>query len=77
MEEKQRIELLESHKILLREKDQGIADANQTLQSRIKEFQDAIVIITKALGIPKEDIGKWKLSGDGEAIEKIKENKKE
>lgn len=76
MEEKQRIPLLNSHKTLLQEKDQGIADANQTLQSRIKEFQDTIVVITQLLGIPKEDIGKWKLSKDGEALEKIKDGDK-
>lgn len=76
MEEKQRVKLLESHKILLQERDQGIAAANQILQLRINEFRDVIILITQKLGIPKEDIGKWRITEDREAIEKIEDGNK-
>lgn len=75
MEDKQRIRLLGSHKILLQEKALRVQEVLRLLKVKQVEFQSAFKLIKEELGISQEELNKWKLSKDEEAIERIPEEK--
>lgn len=64
------------HKIALQEKDARIGEALRTLRVRQSDFDLTVNEIKLDLEIPKEELEKWTLSQDGEAIEEIPEPKK-
>jgi len=77
----QRIRLLKSQKILLQMKSQKVQEAIALAQAEQKEVQATLNLAMIEQGIPKEELPRWKLSEDGQAIEKIEipkpdENKK-
>ena len=75
MEEKQRKRLFRSQKILLQEKDIKINKARSLVDLRVNEYYAALNLIAEELGVPKDELARWKLSEDREAIEQMPEDK--
>ena len=71
----ERKRLYRSHKILIQEKDARIREALQFLQARQDEFRAIINLIKEELDVPTEEFSRWKFSEDGQALEKIEEEK--
>ena len=71
----QRIKLFKSHKILLQMKNGKVQEAINLAQARQNEVQVTLNLIITELGILKEELDQWKLTEDGQAIEKIEPEK--
>lgn len=78
----QRIKLLKSQKILLQMKNEKVQEIIRLAQTRQDEVQTTLNLIITEHGVPKDELNQWRLSEDGQAIEKIEtpkpeENKRE
>lgn len=73
MKGKKRVKLLGSQKILLQMKSEKINEAINLLEARKEDIQQTLDMIVIEQGIPKENINQWRLTEDGQAIEKIEE----
>ena len=74
----QRIKLLKSQKILLQMKSERVQKFIALAQATQKEVQATLkMIMTEEHNIPKEELNQWRLSEDGQAIEKIETPKPE
>ena len=71
MGEKQRIRLLKSHKILLQIRSEKINEAVAMVQVRNNELQASLNLAIVEVGVPAGELNLWRLSEDGQAIEKI------
>jgi len=71
MKGKQRIKLLRSQKILLQMKNEKIQEAIGLANARQNELQATLNLTMTEQGVPKEELNQWKLTEDGQAIEKI------
>lgn len=76
MKGKKRIKLLRSQKILLQMKSEKINEAISLAQARQNELQATLKLTMTEQGVPKEELDQWKLTEDGQAIEKIETPKK-
>jgi len=79
---KKRIKLLRSQKILLQMKSEKIQEALGLAQARQNELQATLNLTMTEQGVPKDELNQWKLTEDGQAIEKVepenpKKNKKD
>lgn len=71
MKGKQRIKLTKSQKIALQMKSEKVQHLIALAKARQKEVQALFaMIITEEHSIPKHEVSLWKLSKDGQAIEK-------
>ena len=68
----QRIKLTKSQKIALQMKSEKVQKFIALAQANQKEVRAILnMIMTEEHNIPKDEINQWKLSEDGQAIEKI------
>ena len=74
---KQRINLLKSQKILLQMKNEKIQEAINLAQAMQNELQATLNLTMIEQGISKNQLDQWKLTEDGQAIEKIDPKKPE
>jgi len=70
MKGKQRIKLLRSQKILLQMKNEKIQEAINIANARHNELQATLNLTMTEQGVPKNELNQWKLTEDGQAIEK-------
>ena len=73
----QRIKLFKSHKILLQMKNEKVQEAIALANVRQREVQTTLNLIIVELNVPKDELNQWKLTEDGQAIERIKPEKPE
>ena len=67
-----RIRLTKCQKIALQSKSEKVQLAITLAQNRQREVQATLnMIITEEHNIPKDELPLWRLSDDGQAIEKI------
>lgn len=68
----QKIKLLKSQKIALQMKSEKVEKFIALAQAWQKQVRETLnMIMTEEHNIPKDEINQWKLSEDGQAIEKI------
>jgi len=72
----QRIKLLKSQKVLLQMKAEKVQEAIALAQAKQREVQATLNLAMLEVGVPKDELNQWKLSEDGQAIEKIEIPKK-
>ena len=75
MKGKKRIKLLRSQKILLQMKSKKIQEAINLMQIQQRELQATLNLTMTEQGVPKEELDQWKLTEDGQAVEKIEPEK--
>lgn len=73
---KQRINLLKSQKILLQMKNEKIQEAINLAQAMQNELQATLNLTMIEQGVSKNQLDQWKLTEDGQAIEKVETPKK-
>jgi collagenase-like PrtC family protease len=66
----QRIRLLKSQKILLQMKSEKVQEAIALAQARQKEVQATLNLSMIEVGVSEDELKLWKLSEDGQSIEK-------
>ena len=66
-----RIKLLRSQKILLQMKNDKVQEIIRLAQARQEAVQETLNLIITELGISGDELNQWKLTEDGQAIEKI------
>lgn len=76
MKGKKRIKLLRSQKLLIQMKGEKIQEAIALTNARQDNFQQTLDMIVVEQGVPKEELDQWRLSEDGQAIEKIEDKDK-
>jgi len=67
----ERIKLLRSQKILLRMKSEKVQEALDAVQAGNKEVQATLRLMMTEVGVPNDELALWKLSDDGQSVEKI------
>lgn len=67
----ERIRLLKSQKILLQMKSEKVQEAIEAAQAGQKEVQATLRLMMTEVGVPTDELALWKLSDDGQSVEKI------